>query len=136
MKLNYIQLANKNKTKNISLECVSFLQMREYSCSRKRHLETPIFLCHEIKDGAFNNKNINQQLWLKNIENCIFSHFHAYLRKTGPKKKWLVIKIQNSKSSLLRKRNVKNVSVCYCFFLLRDSNYNSEMRLYLLKAGR
>ena len=62
-----------------SLQCRHFLQARKCFCSRKCHVETeerrkwgeskgvlfllsPIFHCHKIKDGSYNNTNTNKVL--------------------------------------------------------------------------
>ena len=45
-----------------SLQCGRFLRAREFFFSRKRHVETtvPVLLCHKIKDGGYNNTNMNK----------------------------------------------------------------------------
>ena len=49
-------------TLTFSLQCRRFLRSREFFFSRKRHVETtvPILLCHKIKDGGYNNTNMNK----------------------------------------------------------------------------
>ena len=56
----------------ISLQCWHFLWVRAgYFCLRKHHAETPeertpIFLCRKIKDGGYNNMNMNKLLPTQN----------------------------------------------------------------------
>ena len=55
----------------IGLQCRRFLWVHECFCSRKHHVETPeertpIFLCHKIKDGSYNNMNMNKLLPTQN----------------------------------------------------------------------
>ena len=71
-----------------SLQCRRFLRSREFFFLRKRHVETtvPILLCHKIKDGGYNNTNMNKlsstqntlALRLANLRRLI-SHYIGWL---------------------------------------------------------
>ena len=72
-----------------SLQRRRFLRAREFFFSRKRHVETtlPILLCHKIKDGGYNNTNMNK---LSPTQNTLALRLPSFRRLISHHIGWLL----------------------------------------------